>query len=115
MQSEPRVGEPTNTATRAPDGAPDFLVHNEGDHVAVAVQDVPPGRRQAVYMDSDRELELEVTEAIPLGHKVALEDLAADAEVTEYRVKVGLTRKAIRKGELVHVHNMRSARWQNSA
>jgi len=80
MQSEPRVGEPTNTATRAPDGAPDFLVHNEGDHVAVAVQDVPPGRRQAVYMDSDRELELEVSEAIPLGHKVALEDLAADAE-----------------------------------
>jgi len=114
-KSKPRVEEPMSTVIRAPDGAPDFLVHNEGDHVAVSVQDVAPGRRRVVHMDSDRELELEVSEAIPLGHKVALEDMAAAGEVIEYKVRVGLTKKAIRKGELVHVHNMRSARWQNSA
>ncbi len=94
--------------------APHFLVHNEGDHVAVAVQDVEPGRVRAVYMDSDREVELEALEAIPLGHKVALADLGADADVIEYEVRVGLTRQPIKKGRLVHTHNLRSARWQQS-
>ena len=91
--------------------APHFLVHDEGDDVAVAVQDVDPGRRLVVYLDSDREAEVEVREPVPLGHKVALADLEAGASVIEYRVPVGVTSAAIRRGELVHVHNVRSARW----
>lgn len=95
-------------------GAPHFLVHNEGDHVGVAVQDVEPGARRAVYMDSDREVEIAVLEPVPLGHKVALVDLDAGSGVTEYRVPIGVTRRAIHGGELVHVHNLRSARWRTS-
>jgi (2R)-sulfolactate sulfo-lyase subunit alpha len=98
----------------AGDGAPHFLVHNEGDHVGVAVQDVEPGRRRAVYMDSDRQVDVDVLEEVPLGHKVALADLGTGEEVIEYRVRVGLARQPIRSGELVHVHNLRSARWQQS-
>jgi (2R)-sulfolactate sulfo-lyase subunit alpha len=92
-------------------GAPHFLIHNEGDHVGVAVQDVEPGLRRAVYMDSDREVEVEVTEAVPLGHKVALRDLSQDEQVIEYEVTIGRARAPIRGGQLVHVHNVRSARW----
>jgi (2R)-sulfolactate sulfo-lyase subunit alpha len=106
--------ETSAEAIRATGRAPHFLAHNEGDHVAVAVQDVDPGRVRTVYMDSDREVELEATEAIPLGHKIALADLDAGADVIEYGVRVGVTRSAIRRGGLVHVHNMRSARWQQS-
>jgi (2R)-sulfolactate sulfo-lyase subunit alpha len=95
-------------------GAPHFLVHDEGDHVGVAVQDVEPGRRRVVYLDSDRELDIEVGERVPLGHKVALADLDEGATVTEYRAPIGLTRRPVRRGELVHVHNLRSARWQRS-
>lgn len=109
-ETKAETGEPIRAAGRAPH----FLVHNEGDHVAVAVQDVEPGRVRAVYMDSDREVELEATERIPLGHKIALEDLAAEADLIEYGVRVGLTRSAIPRGALVHTHNMRSARWQQS-
>ncbi len=98
----------------AADGAPDFLVHNEGDHVGVAVQDVEPGRRRAVYLDSDRALEIEVREPVPLGHKVALRDLAEGDPVIEYEVPIGLARLAVRCGDLVHVHNLRSARWRRS-
>lgn len=98
----------------APPGAPDFLVHREGDHVAVAVHDVSPGRRTAVYLDSDREAAIEARERIPLGHKIALAALAGEAEVIEYGVVVGLTRTAVAEGEMVHVHNMRSARWETS-
>lgn len=104
----------TDAGIRAVAGAPQFLVHNEGDHVGVAVQDVEPGRARAVYIDSNRDVEIDVSERIPLGHKVALSDLTAGAEVVEYKVRVGLTRQAIRRGELVHVHNLRSARWQMS-
>lgn len=106
--------EAVDSRTQAPPTAPAFLAHNEGDMVAVAVQDVSPGDCAVVYMDSDREMRVEVTEEIPLGHKVALMDLAEGAEVIEYGVRVALTRQPIKAGQLVHVHNVRSARWQNS-
>lgn len=98
-----------------PPTAPDFLVHREGDQVGVAVRDVPAGRGRAVYMDSDREVALEVGEPIPLGHKVALADIAAGQDLIEYGVRVAVAREAIARGRLVHVHNVRSARWQRSA
>lgn len=109
-QAEVQAGE----RIQAEATAPGFLIHNEGDHVAVAVQDIEPGERKAVYMDSDREVTISVTEAIPLGHKVALVDLGEGAEVIEYSVRVGVTRQAIKAGQLVHTHNIRSARWQKS-
>jgi (2R)-sulfolactate sulfo-lyase subunit alpha len=93
---------------------PHFLVHNEGDHVAVAVRDVEPTTARIVYMDSDREATVEVVEPVPLGHKVALTDLDGGADVIEYGVRVGLTRQAIGAGRHVHVHNIRSARWEQS-
>lgn len=99
--------------TAGPD-APHFLVHNEGDHVGVAVQDVRPGQARATYMDSERTIELDVREAVPLGHKVALLDLGQDDDVIEYRARIGRTRQPIAKGALVHVHNVRSARWEKS-
>ena len=109
-QSETRAGE----RILSHESAPKFLIHNEGDDVAVAVQDVEPGAGEAVYMDSDRAVTVQVTEAIPLGHKVALVDLGEGDEVIEYGVRIGLTRQPIRSGQHVHVHNIRSARWQNS-
>jgi (2R)-sulfolactate sulfo-lyase subunit alpha len=113
MESSP-VKPDMQEQVRAEAGAPHFLAHNEGDHVAVAVQDVERGPARVSYMDSERSLELDVHEPVPLGHKVALEDLAAGAEVIEYQVKIGVTRRSIRKGEYVHVHNIRSARWERS-
>ncbi len=99
---------------RARAGAPDFLIHREGDQVGVAVQDVEPGPARAVHMDSGRRVDLEVRERVPLGHKVALSDLEAGADVIEYGARIGLTRRPIERGELVHVHNIRSARWETS-
>jgi (2R)-sulfolactate sulfo-lyase subunit alpha len=104
----------TTEHSEAKEAAPQFLIHNEGDHVAVAVQDVAPGKSQAVYMDSDRAIIIEVAEAIPLGHKVALTDLEEGAEVIEYGVRIGITRQPIQAGQHIHTHNIRSARWQHS-
>jgi (2R)-sulfolactate sulfo-lyase subunit alpha len=95
-------------------GAPHFLAHREGDHVGVAVQDVEPGPARVRHLDSGRTLDLDVLEPVPLGHKVALRALGVGDDVIEYGVRIGRTRAAIRAGQWVHVHNIRSARWERS-
>lgn len=93
----------------------DFLAHNQGDHVAVAVRDVPVGTASVAWLDGEERSRVEVREPVPYGHKVALADLGEGAEVIEYGVRVALARKPISRGDLVHVHNVRSAQWQHSA
>ena len=90
-----------------------FLVHNEGDHVGVAVRDIDAGEEVGgLIMDGGRRLAVSTTAAIPLGHKVALVALDAGADVVEYGVRIGVTRSAVAPGDHVHTHNIRSARWQ---
>lgn len=91
------------------------LVHNEGDHVGVAVTDLAPGEVLAGWLDSQRREQIAVNEPVMFGHKVALVDLASGADVTEYGVRIAVTRNAISRGDLVHTHNVRSARWHQSA
>lgn len=89
-----------------------FLIHRTGDHVGVAVEDIQAGEEaEGVYMDTDRAIRVAARDAIPLGHKIALADLPAGAEVIEYGIRIGLTRTPVRTGEHVHVHNIKSARW----
>jgi (2R)-sulfolactate sulfo-lyase subunit alpha len=94
--------------------SPDFLAHMSGDAVAVAVRDVQPGRALVAYLDETPRAEVDVRSAIPLGHKVALSDTSADSDVVEYGVRTAIATADIVKGDYVHTHNVRSARWQNS-
>lgn len=103
-----------DAASSPPAGDLVFLVHNEGDDVAVAVRDTDPGGATGAYLASGERFGIDVREAIPLGHKVALRDLAGEESVTEYGVPIGLTRCPITAGSLVHTHNLRSARWRSS-
>ncbi len=89
-----------------------FLAHEPDDAVAVAVRDVEPGTATLAVLGRDGQREVAVTEPIPLGHKVALVDLAEGSEVIEYGQPIGVTSRAINAGELVHVHNIRSTKWQ---
>lgn len=95
-------------------GPPQFLIHDEGDSVAVAVQDIEPGRAGGAVLKSGRRCEFEVTHRVPLGHKFAVTELAAGADVIKYGVRVAVATKDIAVGDYVHVDNVRSARWQNS-
>jgi (2R)-sulfolactate sulfo-lyase subunit alpha len=91
-----------------------FLAHRAGDDVAVAVRDAEPGEASGAYLDDGTRVVINARARIPLGHKVALRDLAEGATVIEYGVPIGRTRCAIGAGDLVHTHNLRSARWQHS-
>ncbi|MBO0803199.1 MAG: UxaA family hydrolase [Nocardiopsaceae bacterium] len=94
---------------------PDFLAHREGDVVAVAVRDLEPGTVEGGYLRGPASVSLRLTDSVPLGHKLALADIAKDQEVIEYGHRVGIATQDIAKGGHVHVHNVRSARWHNSA
>jgi (2R)-sulfolactate sulfo-lyase subunit alpha len=92
-----------------------FLVHREGDAVGVAVRDTASGDdAMAAYLDTEERFGIKLREDIPLGHKVALRELGEGEAVTEYGVVIGQTRRRVAAGELVHIHNLRSARWQSS-
>ena len=95
---------------------PDFLAHVAGDSVAVAMRDLPAGLAEGAYLtetDEHAGLTIELTEQVPLGHKFALRDIPAGAEVVEYGVPIATARHPISKGQHAHVHNLRSIRWPN--
>lgn len=93
---------------------PQFLIHREGDHVAVAVQDLTPGSVQGAVLATDADASAALSADVPLGHKFALVDRAEGDAVIEYGVQIGVARTAIAAGDYVHTHNLRSARWQTS-
>jgi (2R)-sulfolactate sulfo-lyase subunit alpha len=89
-----------------------FLVHNPEDNVGVAVVDIGvPGPAVGGFRDSDGNVEVSVAEPVPLGHKVALRDVAKGAEVIEYGVPIGVATADIGAGQLVHIHNLKGQRW----
>ena len=76
------------------------------------VSDLLPVRRDfAFVLDEDRTIELDCIQDIPIGHKVALKDMAVGDTVIKYGVDIGKVVKPIRKGEHAHVHNIKTKRW----
>jgi altronate dehydratase small subunit len=45
---------------------------------------------------------------IPLGFKIASCDIAADESIVKYGVSIGSATRDIVRGDLVHLHNMKS-------
>ena len=93
---------------------PQFLLHHDGDSVAVAVQDLQPGTLQGASVKQGTKMTAVLNEAIPLGHKFALRDHAQGDPIIKYGIQVGLASQPIKKGEHIHTHNMRSYRWEAS-
>jgi (2R)-sulfolactate sulfo-lyase subunit alpha len=88
-----------------------FLVHAPDDVVGVAVQDIEPGGVPGKIQSNGEHLQLDVLDPVPLGHKVALRNLAAGEQIIKYGVAIGRATRDIRAGEHVHVHNVKGERW----
>ena len=82
------------------------------DNVATLLAPVDAGESVRVRRPAGEELTLVATEAIPLGHKIALVDLAAGERVLKYGQCIGETRGVVAQGAWVHTHNLRSLRAQ---
>lgn len=89
-----------------------ILAHRAGDSVAVAVDDIAAGDEvSGRALDGGGTVAVRARDAVPLGHKLALRDLAEGSEVIEYGVPIGEATAPIQSGDHVHVHNLRSIRW----
>jgi (2R)-sulfolactate sulfo-lyase subunit alpha len=89
-----------------------FLIHEKADTVGVATVDIKAGETlHGLYMDSQKPTEIKALQDIPLGHKIALKDFKIGEGVLKYGQDIGKIVADIRKGEHVHVHNLKTRRW----
>lgn len=87
----------------SPADDPRLLRITPGDNVAVAIAALEAG--QTVSIGGNQVV---LNHAIPLGHKVALAPIPAGAKVLKYGAPIGSATRAIRVGEHVHTHNLKS-------
>lgn len=89
-----------------------ILLHEPQDDVGVAVTDLKKGAKVgAVTLEGKSAGRVTLRENVPLGHKVAMRDLATDQPVVKYGRPVGQTVTAIARGAHVHTHNVKTLRW----
>ena len=89
-----------------------ILLHEHDDDVGVAVVDLKRGATAgAVTLEGKAAGTVKLRDNVPLGHKVAMRDLAKDKPVLKYGRPVGKAVQPIAKGAHVHVHNLKTLRW----
>ena len=89
------------------------VLHDPKDSVAVVVvEGVKAGTMlTGLVLDEDRTITLPCIQDIPIGHKVALKDMAVGDTVIKYGIDIGKVVQSIAKGQHAHVHNIKTKRW----
>ena len=92
---------------------PHFLVHETADTVGVVVvEGIAAGAELSGWvMDTDETITLKAADAIPLGHKIALADIAEGDTIIKYGNDIGRMIAPVGAGGHVHVHNAKTKRW----
>jgi len=92
---------------------PDLIIHDEKDNVAVVViETTKKGQNCSAWiMENDKTIKIDSVVDIPLGHKIALQDLKEGDTILKYGHDIGKVVKPIKKGEHVHVHNVKTKKW----
>lgn len=81
----------------------------ENDNVATVLRDSKKFDIAEIYnKDNQKISEIVLLSDIPYGSKLALIDLEKDASIIKYNHRIGHAISIIRKGEIVHVHNVDS-------
>jgi (2R)-sulfolactate sulfo-lyase subunit alpha len=96
-----------------PHQAPHLLVHDHRDNVGVVVvENLRAGTELLVVVTEDNsERQAVNNQDVPIGHKVALRDLAVGDTVIKYGQDIGRVVAPIAKGDHVHTHNLKTKRW----
>jgi (2R)-sulfolactate sulfo-lyase subunit alpha len=93
--------------------APHLLVHDKKDTVGVVVVEELKAETNmlCVVTADDSSFRLKSRMDVPIGHKVALVDIKTGDTVWKYGQDIGKAVADIKKGEHVHVHNLKTKRW----
>ena len=76
------------------------------DNVATLLEDA--GVEPVSILGSSAQRVIGLAEPVAMGHKVALQPIPPGSPVVKYGVTIGLSRREIRPGEWVHLHNCHS-------
>ncbi len=92
---------------------PQLLVHNKKDNVGVVVvEGVETGAELlCVITEDNSDFRLTAKQDVPIGHKVALANLANGDTAIKYGTDIGKIIAAVSIGEHVHTHNLKTKRW----
>jgi len=91
----------------------DIIIHDKKDNVVVIViEKINKDQNcECWIMEDDSSTKVKSISEIPLGHKIALKDLAEGDTILKYGHDIGKVVKSIKKGEHVHVHNVKTKKW----
>ena len=79
------------------------LLLSEHDNVVVACANLEAG--EVIRVDGD---DVRLPANAPVGFKIARRDMSVGEKVLKYGAAIGSTTQAISRGEIVHLHNMKS-------
>ena len=90
-----------------------FIVHEAKDNVGVVVvEKISAGQNVSGWiMETDKTITIKVLSDIPLGHKIALNEIKNEDTILKYGNDIGRAISDIPKGGYVHVHNLKTKRW----
>lgn len=86
-----------------------FVKMDERDLVATALVDLKSGEKAHIFTPDNVSLgEITALEDIPYGNKIAVLDILKGDKIIKYGAVIGECTHDIRRGELVHVQNVKS-------
>ena len=91
----------------------EVIIHDEKDNVGVVVIEKITVNQECNcwIMENDKSATIKSRNEIPLGHKIAMADLREGDTILKYGHDIGKVVKSIKKGEHVHVHNVKTKKW----
>jgi len=92
---------------------PQLLVHDHEDNVGVVVvEDLKAGTEMLCVVTHDNSsFHLTANDDVPIGHKIALKDIAEGDTAIKYGEDIGKFVGAVKKGHHVHTQNLKTKRW----
>ena len=93
--------------------ATDIIIHDKKDNVGVVVIEKITQNQDCNcwIMENDKSVKIQSKNDIQLGHKIAMVDLNEGDTILKYGHDIGKVVKNIKKGEHVHVHNVKTKKW----
>ena len=91
----------------------DIIIHDKKDNVGVVVIEKIKQNQDCNcwIMENDKSIKIQSKNEILLGHKIAMIDLNEGDTILKYGHDIGKVVKSIKKGEHVHVHNVKTKKW----
>ena len=86
-----------------------IIIINPKDNVATALVDLKAGEILSKEMDGIQK-DIKLNQDIPFGHKIGIQEIPSGYPVIKYGEIIGTASMAIKTGDYVHIHNVKSNR-----